>query len=46
MSKEEAAKTLKNYKIEYSGSGNTVIYQSPNEGLYVAEGESVKLLLG
>ena len=46
MSKEEAAKTLKNYKIEYSGSGNTVIYQSTNEGLYVAEGESVKLLLG
>lgn len=46
MSKEEATKTLKNYKIEYSGSGDTVIYQSPKEGYYVAEGETIMLLLG
>lgn len=46
MSKEEATKTLKNYKIEYSGSGDTVIYQSPKEGYYVVEGKTIMLLLG
>ena len=46
MTKEEAAKTLKNYRIEYSGSGNKVIYMSPNSGYYVAEGETIMLLLG
>ena len=46
MTKEEAAKTLKNYRIEYSGSGDKVIYMSPNSGYYVAEGETIMLLLG
>ena len=46
MSKEEATKTLKNYKIEYSGDGDTVIYMSPEAGYYVAEGETIMLLLG
>ena len=46
MSKEEATKILKNYKIEYSGSGDTVIYMSPKAGYYVAEGETIMLLLG
>ena len=46
MSKAEAAKTLKNYKVEYSGSGDKVIYQSPQAGYYVAEGETIMLLLG
>ena len=46
MSKEEATKTLKNYKIEYSGDGDTVIYMSPKAGYYVAEGETIKILLG
>ena len=46
MSKEEATKTLKNYKIEYTGSGDTVIYMSPNAGYYVAEGETIMLILG
>ncbi len=46
MSKEEAAETLKNYKIEYSGVGDTVIYQSPSSGYYVAEGDIIKLMLG
>lgn len=45
LSKEEATKTLKNFKIEYSGSGDKVIYQSPQAGYYVAEGETIKLLL-
>ena len=46
MSKIDATKTLKNYKIEYSGAGDTVIYMSPEAGYYVAEGETVKILLG
>lgn len=46
MSKIDATKTLKNYKIEYSGVGDTVIYMSPEAGYYVAEGETVKILLG
>ena len=46
MSKEEASKVLKNYKIEYSGTGKTIIYQSPQADYYVAEGETIKLLLG
>ena len=46
MSKEEATKTLKNFKIEYSGNGDTVIYMSPKEGYYVAEGETIMLMLG
>ena len=46
MSKEEATKTLKSFKIEYSGNGDTVIYMSPKEGYYVAEGETIMLMLG
>ena len=46
LTKEEATKALKNYKIEYSGTGDTVIYMSPSAGYYVAEGETIMLLLG
>lgn len=46
MSKEEATKELKNYKIEYSGTGDTVIYMSPSAGYYAPEGETIMLLLG
>ena len=46
MNKEEATKTLKNFKIEYSGDGDTVIYMSPSAGYYVAEGETIMLMLG
>lgn len=42
---EEAKKVLKGYKIEYSGSGNKVIYQSPKGGMYVKENGSVVLML-
>jgi len=45
MSKEEATKTLKGFKIEYSGNGNTVTYQSPKADYYVEEGSTIKLLL-
>jgi stage V sporulation protein D (sporulation-specific penicillin-binding protein) len=43
---EEAKKTLKNYTLEFSGTGNKVIYQSPSSNLYVADGSTVKLMLG
>ncbi|MBR1413267.1 MAG: stage V sporulation protein D [Bacilli bacterium] len=45
MNKEEATKVLKGFKVEYSGNGDTVTYQSPKENLYVEEGSTVKLLL-
>lgn len=45
MSKEEATKILKGFKIEYSGIGDTVIYQAPVHEYYVEEGETIKLLL-
>ena len=43
--KEEASKLLKNYKLEYSGEGNIVLYQSPEAGLYVEDNSTVKLML-
>jgi len=46
MTKEEASKTLKGFKVQYSGTGDNVIYQSPSSEYYVPEGDTVKLLLG
>lgn len=43
---EEAKKILKGYKIEYSGVGSKVIYQSPSADLYVEDNSLVKLMLG
>lgn len=45
LSKEEATKNLKGFKVEYSGSGDKVIYQEPEENLFVKEGSVVKLML-
>ena len=42
----EANNILKDYKIEYSGEGNKVIYQSPEPEYYVSDGSTVKLMLG
>jgi len=46
LNAKEAIKMLKNFKVEFSGNGDKVIYQSPsaNETLY--EGDTVKLMLG
>ncbi len=44
--KKEAAKDLFYYNVEYSGSGNKVIEQSPTPGTYLAAGSTVRLLLG
>lgn len=45
MSKKDALNELKQFKVEYSGSGDTVTYQSPEAGTRIFEGESVRLLL-
>ena len=42
---DDAKKNLKGFKIEYSGNGNTVLYQSPAGGYYIAEGGNVLLML-
>ena len=42
---EEAKKTLKGFKIELSGNGEKVFYQSPEVGTYVEEGSTVMLML-
>lgn len=46
LSKKEASASLKNFSVEYSGSGDTVISQSPEAGTRIAGGESVRLYLG
>lgn len=45
LSPNEAVKELKSFKVEFSGSGNTVSYQSPSNGARIYEGETVRLLL-
>ena len=46
MSKKEATGSLKNFTVEYSGSGDTVVSQSPEENTRIPEGSSVRLYLG
>lgn len=43
---DDAKKDLKLFKINYSGTGDTVIYQSPEGGNYIKEGGVINLLLG
>ena len=45
LTKKEASSKLKNFSIEYSGSGDNVINQSPAAGSRIAEGEKVRLYL-
>ena len=46
MNKKEANASLKSFKVEYSGEGDTVIYQEPSPDTYIKENSVVKLLLG
>ena len=46
MSLEEAKKKLTKFQIEYAGTGNIVKSMSPEPGSYIAENETVRLLLG
>ena len=45
LDKNEAIKKLKSFKVEYTGNGNKVTYQSPSSGERILEGETVRLLL-
>ncbi len=45
MSVKDAMKELKKFKVEYSGSGSIVTYQSPKSGEAIYEGETIRLLL-
>lgn len=43
---DEAKEIMRGYSLEYSGTGETVLYQTPEANSYVKEGGTVKLLLG
>ena len=45
LTKKEATSVLKNFTVEYTGKGNTVISQSPEAGTRIAEGEAVRVYL-
>jgi len=45
MDLKTAKNALKSFQVEYSGSGRTIIAQSPKGGTYVKEGSIVKLML-
>ncbi len=45
MKVSDAMKELKSFKVEYSGTGSTVLYQSPKKGERILEGEKVRLFL-
>lgn len=46
MSADEVKKVLTNFTVEYAGSGEKVVGQSPEAGTRVEEGTIVRLLLG
>ena len=46
MTLKEALQNLKGFKVEYTGTGSKVIYQSPSKETRIFEGETVKLMLG
>ena len=43
--KKEASSLLRNFKVEFVGSGETVIDSSPNENERVKQGSTIKILL-
>ena len=45
MTREDAVSNLKSFKVEFSGEGNIVTYQTPKANTQIYEGEIVKLLL-
>lgn len=45
LSLDEAMKNLKDFKVEYTGSGDKVTYQSPSANTRIYEGETIRLLL-
>ena len=45
MNVKDAVSALKSFKLEFSGSGENVSYQTPTSGERILEGETVKLML-
>ena len=45
MEVSEAKNQLKDFDLEFSGSGNKISYQSPQAGTRVLEGSSIRLML-
>jgi len=46
MTNKEAIKNLKSFKVEFTGNGNVVTYQSPSANTTLYEGDTVRLMLG
>ena len=44
-STEDAVKALNKFKVEFTGTGNRVLYQSPKAKTRIYEGETVRLYL-
>ncbi len=44
--KKEATTLLKGFQVEYSGTGDTIIYQEPEADIYIKENATIKLMLG
>ena len=45
MTKEEATKTLKDFKVKYTGSGDKVIYMSPQANSFQSVDTTITLML-
>ena len=41
----DAKKELKSFQVEYTGSGNIILAQSPKSGSRIAENSTIRLLL-
>lgn len=46
MTKKEAIKNLGSFKVEFSGAGEKIIYQSPQAFTSIYEGDTIRLMLG
>jgi len=46
LTKKEAQELLKNFKIEYTATGDKIISQSPESGDRILENSTIRLLLG
>ena len=45
MNIKESRKELKDFKVEYTGTGETITYQEPEANQYIKEGSTIKLML-
>ncbi len=46
MNINDAMKNLKSFKVEITGEGEKVLYQSPSDGTTLYEGDQIRLMLG